>query len=70
MRTINTQEVQAVSGAGLLTSGLIKTTKVAVAAGTAVGTGLVAAGTGLATGAAIVAKPVATGAYNVIKFLI
>jgi hypothetical protein len=59
MRTLQTQEVKVVSGAGLLT-GVLTTT---VQAGTAVGTGLFQAGV-------IVGKPLVTGTVNVLKFLI
>lgn len=59
MRTLQTQEVKTVSGAGVLTN-VVDTT---VAAGTAAGTGLVQAGV-------ILGKPVATGIVNVLKFLI
>lgn len=70
MRQLNNTEVQSVAGAGLLTSGLLGTIRVAAAAGTAAGSGLVAAGTGLVTAGAIVAKPLVTGTVNLFKFLI
>ena len=70
MREINTQEVQAVSGAGLLTSGLVNTVQTASAAGSAIGSGLLFAGVGLVTGGAILVKPLATGTVKVLKFLI
>jgi hypothetical protein len=59
MRTLQTQEVKVVSGAGLLTS-IVKT---GAQAGVAVGTGLY-------QGGVIVVKPIATGTVNVLKFLI
>ncbi len=59
MRQLNTQEVQAVAGAGLITG----TLGTAVKAGAAVGKGLVQAGV-------IVAKPVVAGTVNLFKFLI
>ena len=59
MRTLQTQEVKVVSGAGLLT-GIVKT---GAQAGAAIGSGLY-------QGGVIVVKPIATGAFNVLKFLI
>jgi len=59
MRTLQTQEVKSVSGAGLLT-GLLTT---GAQAGAAVGSGLY-------QGGLIVVKPIATGTVNVLKFLI
>ena len=59
MRTLQTQEVKSVSGAGLLT-GIVKT---GAQAGVAVGKGLY-------QGGVIVVKPIATGTVNVLKFLI
>ena len=59
MRTLQTQEVKVVSGAGLIT-GVLKT---GAQAGVAVGTGLYQAGV-------IVGKPLVTGTVNVLKFLI
>lgn len=59
MRTLQTQEVKVVSGAGLLT-GILTT---GAQAGAAVGTGLLQAGV-------IVGKPLVTGTVNVLKFLI
>jgi hypothetical protein len=70
MRQLQTQEIQNVSGAGLLTNVVKATASTAVAAGTAAGTGLVAAGTGLAQAGVIVAKPVVTGAVKTFKWLI
>lgn len=70
MRQLNTQEVQNVAGAGLLTTALVNTFNTTVAAGTAAGAGLVAAGAGLASAGAIVLTPVVTGTVKAIKFLI
>ncbi len=59
MRQLQTQEVKAVSGAGLLTN----TLTIGAQAGGALLGGFVSAGT-------IVAKPVVTGTVNFFKFLI
>ncbi|RZL02802.1 MAG: hypothetical protein EOP36_07405 [Rubrivivax sp.] len=59
MRQLQTEEVKAVSGAGLLLS----TVKVGAEAGTALVNGFVQAGT-------IVAKPLASTVVSVLKFLI
>ncbi|RTL31782.1 MAG: hypothetical protein EKK47_06845 [Burkholderiales bacterium] len=59
MRQLQTQEVKAVSGAGLL-GGILNT---GAQAGAAIGNGLL-------TGGAIVIKPVVTGTVNVLKFLL
>lgn len=59
MRTLQTQEVKVVSGAGLLTSALTTGAQ----AGAAIGSGLLQAGV-------IVGKPLVTGTVNVLKFLI
>lgn len=59
MRTLNTQEVKTVSGAGLITG----TLSTAVRAGAAVGSGLVNAGK-------IVGAPLVQGTVAVLKFLI
>lgn len=70
MRQLQTQEIQNVSGAGLL----FGTLKFGVKAGAAVvQTGAQAAGalgTGIVQAGAIVVKPVATGAWNLFKFLV
>jgi hypothetical protein len=66
MRQLQTQEVQSVSGAGLLISAVTTGAQ----AGAAAGEGLLAAGKGLIKAGVIVGKPLATGAVNVIKFLI
>lgn len=59
MRTLNTQEVKRVAGAGLITG----TLSTAVHAGVAIGSGLASAGK-------IVLVPVVKGTVNVFKFLI
>ncbi len=70
MRQISTQEIQHVSGGGLLTSVLTGTVKTGIAAGTALGTGFLALGTGTLQAGVIVFKPVVTGFVKAIKFLI
>jgi hypothetical protein len=66
MRTLNTQEVQSVAGAGILTS----TLSTAVQAGKALGTGVVALGSAAATAGKIVATPVVKVGVSVIKILV
>jgi hypothetical protein len=66
MRTLQTQEVQAVSGAGLLTS----TVKTGAEAGAVAGQGLVAAAKGLASAGAILSKPLVSALVTAAKFLI
>jgi hypothetical protein len=59
MRTLQTQEVKSVAGAGILTSTLVTGVK----AGSALVNGVATAGT-------IVAKPLVSAGVKVIKFLI
>lgn len=70
MRQLNTQEVQTVAGAGLLTSTLGTAIRTGAAAGKAVGSGVVALGKGTAQAGAIVVRPLATGAVTVLRILI
>lgn len=70
MRQLHTQEIQSVTGAGLLTSVLGSTIQTGAQAGAALGQGLLAAGQGVATAGAIVAKPLVAGTVNLLKFLI
>jgi hypothetical protein len=66
MRQLQNNEINAVSGAGLLTSAV----KTGAQAGAAAGQGLVAAGKGLFQAGSILAAPLVAGGKAVIRILI